>query len=579
MDLAKLLKAGINLRQVVLRPESRSVYICLQEGDDYRIVCFDLDTEITDTITSGTGFIRDMQWSPNGNSLLLFIGVLNNAVGVLYIIEDNVMREITSNVGDRGFFAWAPDSSSIYYVSQHCTIKRLLLESLEEEILYQTDNVLWGLAISPNEKAMIFSEGAYGHLVMRCHNLDEGITRTVARKCMTVQPYCIRDSLYSRDSKTYAFAGTPMNSLDIGLLDLSDYSVRWVLTEGYKKIPLALSPSGNKLLYSVLDGARYALKVYHMDRGFVDDLSIAATKSHSFSQWISEDEILTICDDFNSLNEFWITSSEGKCRLSIFETPDYSTEDFAKPVVVSYTTYDGLLISGLLYSSKNDSGKSLIGLHGGPQMHRHIGWDPLSQYLSHNGFNVFWPDYRGSSGDGIHFENLNDDDLGGGDLKDVVWAAKWLERMGLSETGLGLFGSSYGGYLTMMALGKYPEIWKAGVCIAGLWDLISAYRSNHPVIKRFLQKKLGVLDENTDLYRDRSPITHMHRVKADCMIFHGRHDKRCPIAGLSVVAKKLGKRCSIVIYDDENHSVIKGKNRLDMYERIRIFFSKELFNQ
>ncbi len=578
MDLEKLLKERINLTQVGICSESRDYLICLQEGDNYRITSYNLDTGKTDTITSGTGYCRDMQCSPNGNRLLLSMGGKDRAVGALYLIEGGVTKKIASNVGDRSFIAWAPDSRSIYYVYQHCSIKKLCLQSLEDEILYQTDSVIWGLAISPSEKIMMFSEGLYGHLQMRCHDLDEGITKTVTQECITVEPSCIRNTIFSHDSKMFAFAGITDDSLDIGLLNLSDYSVKWILTEGgYRKIPLAFSPTGEKLLYGELDKARYALKVYNLARASVDDLSIGTTKSHTFSLWISEDEILTICQDFDSLNEFWIASKYEKHRIEIMECPDISIEDFVKPEEVSYTTFDGILISGLLFKSKTGSMKSLIGLHGGPQVHRHIGWDPLSQFLSYHGFNVFWPDYRGSSGDGIYFENLNDGDLGGGDAKDVVWAAKWLNNNGLAETGnIGLFGSSYGGYLTLMTLGKYPEFWKAGICIAGLWDLVSTYRRNHPVIRRFLEKKLGVLDENLNLYRERSPITHLHRAQANCMIFHGRQDPRCPIDGLSVVAEKLGNRCTTVIYDDESHSVVKEKNRLDMYRKMCVFLSKEL---
>lgn len=578
MDLENLLKERTNLRQVEYCPGTRDYLICLQEGDNYRITSYNLDTKKTHTFTSGSGFPRDIQISPDEKRLLLSTGVKSRADGALYLIEEGVTKEIASDVGDRSFIAWAPDSRSIYYVSQHCSIKKLCLESLEDETIYQSDAIIWGLAISPNEKTMIFSEGLYGHLEMRCHDLDEGITRTVTQECITVQPYCIRNTVFSQVCMSFAFAGTTDDSVDIGLLNLSDYSVRWILTEGgYRKIPVAFSPSGEKLLYVELDRARYALKVYDLASGDVNDLSIGTTKGHSFSLWVSEDEILTICYDFNSFNEFWITSMYEKHRIEIMDSPDISIEDFVEPEEASYTTFDGILISGLLYKSKINSGKSLIGLHGGPQLHRHIGWDPLSQFLAYNGFNVFWPDYRGSSGDGIHFENLNDGDLGGGDVKDVVWAAKWLEETGLAETGrIGLFGSSYGGYLTLMALGRYPKFWKAGVCIAGLWDLLSTYRSNHPVIRRFLEKKLGPLEKNLELYRDRSPITHLHRFEANCMIFHGRDDPRCLINGLVAVKEKLGDRCATVIYDDESHSVVKDKNRLDMYKKMCAFFSREL---
>jgi len=578
MDLEKLLQERINLVQVGICSESRDCLICLQEEDNYRVENYNIDSGKAATITSGAGYCRDMQCSPDGNRLLLSLGERNRALGVLCLIEDGVTKKIVSNVGDRSFIAWAPDSRSIYYVHQHCSIRKLCLQSLDDEILYQTDSVIWGLAISPSDKIMMFSEGVYGHLQLRYHNLDEGITKTVALECITAEPRCIRNTIFSHDSKIFAFAGITDDSLDIGLLNLSDYSVKWILSEGgYRKIPLAISPSGEKLLYTELDNARYALKSCNLGGESIDDLSINATKSHSFSLWISEDEILTVCQDYDSLNEFWIASKYKKHRIEIMDSPDIFIEDFVKPEEVSYTTFDGLMISGLLFKSNTGSTKSLIGLHGGPQMHRHIGWDPLSQFLGYNGFNVFWPDYRGSSGDGISFENLNDGDLGGGDVKDVVWAAKWLKNTGLAETGrIGLFGSSYGGYLTLMALGKYPEFWKAGVCIAGLWDLVSTYKRNHPVIRRFLGKKLGVLDENLNLYRERSPITHLHKAQANCMIFHGRQDPRCPIDGLSVVEEKLVNRCITVIYDDESHSVVNEKNKLDMYKKMCVFFSKEL---
>jgi dienelactone hydrolase len=107
---------------------------------------------------------------------------------------------------------------------------------------------------------------------------------------------------------------------------------------------------------------------------------------------------------------------------------------------------------------KNGGNPAVIHVHGGPSAQVVNGFQRGMQYLVNNGYVVIAPNYRGSTGYGKEYEEKNRFDMGGGDLRDVVSAARYLSSTGLADPRrIGIMGGSYGGYMTMLALGKSPD--------------------------------------------------------------------------------------------------------------------------
>jgi dipeptidyl aminopeptidase/acylaminoacyl peptidase len=177
------------------------------------------------------------------------------------------------------------------------------------------------------------------------------------------------------------------------------------------------------------------------------------------------------------------------------------------------------------------------------------------------GYNVFAPNYRGSSGFGAEFQNLNLGDVGGGDLQDVLYGARYAADLLGSAGRPAIMGASYGGYLTLMALTTQPDEWSGGVAFVPVADWREDYRRADAHFRRYCTHFLGgAPDQRPDLYADRSPITHVGRLRSPLLILHGENDPRCPIESvraLTVQAQALGLPVRLVSAAGEGHGAVE----------------------
>ena len=191
---------------------------------------------------------------------------------------------------------------------------------------------------------------------------------------------------------------------------------------------------------------------------------------------------------------------------------------------------------------------------------------------------MFAPNIRGSTGYGVEFQNLNIHDVGGGDLRDVEYAAEYLRtRREVDPRRIAIVGASYGGYMTYLALGKLPDLWAAGAAIVGITDWREMYDLSDAAFRSFVERYFGKPEENPDLYRDRSPIEFVERVRAPLLIWHRGNDSRCPLAPVEKYATKLkqfGKTFEIEVVWDEGHGFQKTENVVRQYQGVVRFLGK-----
>ncbi|MCK4844768.1 MAG: S9 family peptidase, partial [Candidatus Heimdallarchaeota archaeon] len=173
----------------------------------------------------------------------------------------------------------------------------------------------------------------------------------------------------------------------------------------------------------------------------------------------------------------------------------------------------------------------LVNVHGGPTGQYFRMFDMFSQIFSHEGFVILNPNIRGSTGYGKEFMELNLNDWGGGDAKDVIWAKKYLETLDyVDPERIGVFGGSYGGYMTFIQLTKYADAgWKTGSAWIGISHLKTMFDKSKPHFKYFLTLHMGQYEQNKDLWDDRSAMTHIEKITAPIQLIHGVNDPRCPI--------------------------------------------------
>jgi len=305
------------------------------------------------------------------------------------------------------------------------------------------------------------------------------------------------------------------------------------------------APAGDKVYYAVckhsrsslyehpFDGEKKALPfpegTIHLHRVSKDGKTIIglhSSLSSPYSVYLHKTESNTVTP---------ITSSKHSVDLS----------KLAKPKSVWYNSTDGLKIHAwyLPAGSGATPHAGVVWPHGGPWWQTYDMWGAYLQSISQSGFAVLAPNFRGSTGYGAGFRNMDLSDPGGGDLEDVVAGAKWLAKQpAIDKSKIAIMGGSYGGFMTLMALTKKPEVFAAGVALVPVTDWQEMYELSDAEYRKFMEELFeGSPKKKGELYRDRSPVTHISQIKAPVLISCGRQDSRCPIQPVEKFVRKLKK--------------------------------------
>jgi dipeptidyl aminopeptidase/acylaminoacyl peptidase len=260
------------------------------------------------------------------------------------------------------------------------------------------------------------------------------------------------------------------------------------------------------------------------------------------------------------------------------------SEELSEGKIISYKSFDHTKIHTLFVQPRvtrlGSPPPAIVYVHGGPNGQKTVLFDPFIHVLAEVGFAVIGPNYRGSTGYGKAFEDANNKDWGGGDLKDLVAAVKFFgDRGDIDPKRVGITGGSFGGYMTLMALCRTPEVFRAGVERYGMPDLVMDYLLCKSRFEDWYETEMGNLKTHAALYRERSPLPYLDDIKAPLLIFQGAGDSNVPKSEsdlLVAVLKELKKKHDYVVYEDEGHGFTKRKNLLDCYRRTAAFFVEHL---
>ncbi|MFQ5743241.1 MAG: prolyl oligopeptidase family serine peptidase [Acidobacteriota bacterium] len=271
--------------------------------------------------------------------------------------------------------------------------------------------------------------------------------------------------------------------------------------------------------------------------------------------------------------------------------PAAGKQELITPQVIRFRSADGRLVPAqLLLPPEFDRGAKLpaiVWVHGGGMRQNRYGWQPmrvasifygLHQVLAQRGFVVLAVDYRGSIGYGREFRVASLDDLGGGDLDDLLAANRYLRGLENPEIShVGVWGTSYGGYLTLQALmTRVPAVFDSGISVAGVSDWIDWAREPDGL---WIRGPMGSVDEHAELYRQRSVIHNIARLNRPLLILHGTADRTVPVRQsfrLMDALLREGKSFEVMIYPGETHRFTRRSTWQDAWRRVERFFDESL---
>ncbi|WP_436845671.1 prolyl oligopeptidase family serine peptidase [Streptomyces canus] len=263
--------------------------------------------------------------------------------------------------------------------------------------------------------------------------------------------------------------------------------------------------------------------------------------------------------------------------VSLLRTPWSSRDEDAvppgrppvRPVLSRLAARDGLPLSGWYYRAPgrapNEPAPCVIHLHGGPEDQERPVFDPLYHELLGRGLDVFAPDVRGSGGHGRSFV---DADLGSGRfaaLDDVADCAAHAVTAGPADpTRLAVMGRSYGGYLTFASLVWHPDLFRTGVAVCGMSDLLTFFAGTEPWIAESAAHKYGHPERDRELLHALSPMSRIDVLRAPLLAVHGEHDTNVPPGESEQfvrAARERGVPAELLVLRDEGHDFLRADNR------------------
>ncbi len=272
-------------------------------------------------------------------------------------------------------------------------------------------------------------------------------------------------------------------------------------------------------------------------------------------------------------------------RVTVSPVPEFSVYPWRDVPVVSITARDGVTVRARLFtptSRTRAAGAAVVFVHGaGYLQNAHEGWSGYPrEYLFHHflaerGYTVLDVDYRGSAGYGRDFRTGIYKNMGDKDLDDVTDCVRWLvNTRKIDPARVGIYGGSYGGFLTLMALFKEPTVYRAGAALRPVTDW-SKYNDG------YTSRILGLPQDDLAAYRRSSPIFFAEGLKGDLLLCHGMRDDNVffqDTVRLTERLIELGKtdHFQTAIYPVESHAFTEPASWVDEYKRIFALFERTI---
>jgi dipeptidyl aminopeptidase/acylaminoacyl peptidase len=539
-------------------------------------------------------------WSPKGRWIAYNADYDGNEQWDLFIVSANNGQVVnltnTPDVSEEGT-AWSPDGDKLAYSVKPKRSPNYEIDVMEIEskrVTHLTSNTPAQLSSfnpiwSRDGKLIVFTQqnaaGKDGNIFIvsaaggRATNLTphEGERNFVATDL-------------SPDGKTVLITSNAGNGYqNVGLLDAVTKKISWLTEDKWEVTSGKFSSDGKRLTWTANMDGNQDIYLYYMAtrRGLALPIAKGINSLAGSDTTFSHDgtRLLYTHDGPDAPNDIWAYdfSVQKAQQITHSLAGGVRSEDMVEPFLVHYPSKDGKWqISAFVYvpynAEKNGKNAAIVLIHGGPTAQAINSFSRSIQYLVNQGFFVIAPNYRGSTGYGKEFEDANRYDMGGRDLEDVISAAEWIKKTGfIDPKKVAVMGGSYGGYLTMMAVTKAPDLWAAGVPIVPFVNWFTEIENEDPALREYDMATMGDPMKDKERLKERSPINFVDQIKAPLLLLAGGNDPRCPRTEAEQVAQAVKKRGGVAelkVYENEGHGFAKIENQIDAYTRVAEFLKK-----
>jgi dipeptidyl aminopeptidase/acylaminoacyl peptidase len=241
-------------------------------------------------------------------------------------------------------------------------------------------------------------------------------------------------------------------------------------------------------------------------------------------------------------------------------------------------TVHGLLYRPAVSALGNGSPPLYVHIHGGPTSQLTAEWNARIAFWVSRGWAVFAPNYRGSSGYGREYAQGLRGQWGAVDVADTESGIRHVIEQGWCDPDrVAVVGGSAGGMTVLLLCALHGDLVRAGVSLFGVTDLFELAATTHRFESRYQDALNGVLPAAADVYRDRSPITHAHKITVPVLVLQGDEDRAVPKTQADTMVdamRRAGAPVEYHVYAGEGHGFRKLANIVDELERTEAFLTK-----
>ncbi|MDQ3696421.1 MAG: prolyl oligopeptidase family serine peptidase [Gemmatimonadota bacterium] len=371
----------------------------------------------------------------------------------------------------------------------------------------------------------------------------------------------------------------------------ADGSDRRQLTRGnWEVLGAELSPDGREHWLHTSEGSPFERHFYRMPLGGggASERITRATGGHTVTVSPDGRTLANVHSTANRPPELFLMpfrAGAEMARLTESPTKDWLGFRWVQPEIVMIPASDGVQVPARIYRPRDlgaePNGAGVIFVHGAGYLHNvHNYWSTyfreymFNHYLASKGYVVLDIDYRGSAGYGRDWRTAIYRHMGGRDLQDHVDGSRYLQREhGIDPERVGIYGGSYGGFITLMALFMEPEWFGAGAALRSVTDWA---HYNHGYTSRILNLPAS----DTLAYRRSSPIYFAEGLEDPLLVAHGMVDVNVhfqDVVRLSQRLIELGKTdWEMAVYPVEDHAFVRPSSWTDEYRRIFELFERHI---
>lgn len=559
--------------------------------------------------TTAQGSIGRPQFSPDGKTIYFVTTRDGDKTNGLYAIslnggEAKKVFQHKTNIGD---YAISPDGGTLYFVARETADDTSKLskhgfnayayeedlklgeawsvslndEAADAEILYNSKHVTT-LEVSPDGQTLVITAvptALVDDILMksRLHVLD---AKTGDLRAEVETPGKLGNYVISPDSQRIAFqAGTDIGDTSDGVLMLA------TMSDGRFE---QLTPDALQHIVDVewLDDDSILAVAHRGVESAVVSYDLSGDEEQTY---ITPDNIIVRNVEVGQQGKLYITADSPTHPREIFATKPGGVEKLtnlngwlesitlAPQTTFTYTARDGRDIDGLLITPQGekptDGWPLILTVHGGPEAHYSDGWltgySLAGQFGAGDGYAVFYPNYRGSTGRGVAFAKDHQNDYAGKEFNDLVDGVKALIADGLVDADrVGITGGSYGGYASMWGATAQSEHFAASVAFVGISNQISKFgTSDIPNEMQLVHSLKWPWEDNWMNLLERSPIFHAGTSTTPTLIMHGEKDTRVHPSQSMELYRSMKVRTDtpirLVMYPNEGHGNRQAAAQMD----------------